>query len=424
MSGASATSGPVSPAAPDPNGAHGSHAGHGSPDRQGAGNSLAPGAGSPLSRGLVVGLGVGLAALVGGGLLVARGGRGPVTASVRDVPRMEGSAVVFSSAYKERAGIAFAKVDRAAFEPTVRVVGTVAFNPTYVAAIGTRLRGTVRRTFKYEGDVVKAGEALAEVESAELGLAQAGISQAQATFDAAEIQAKREKDLLEKNLTTAREAEMAASELASQRAALQAARQRVQTFGGNGAFGVFTVTSPIAGHVVERHLAPGQSVEGNGVGYKVANLDHLWIELSVFERDLGSVRVGDRVEVRPLADPSAMIEGIVAHVGEVIDPATRSTEVRVAVDHPKVHLRPGQSVHAVIVGGAAERNAVLVPHSSVVYVDGKPTVFVGDGPTRVRATPVRLGASDGARHEVLEGVEAGQEVAVSGVFALKSELFR
>ena len=198
----------------------------------------------------------------------------------------------------------------------------------------------------------------------------------------------------------------------------------MKAFGGDGAFGLFVLRTPIGGHVVEHHIAPGQSVDSNVVAYKVANLDHLWIELSVFERDIGSVRVGDDVEVTPLAQPTQKIEGRVAHVGEVIDPTTRRTAVRVTVDHPKHHLRVGQSVHATIRSAAAEREALLIPQTSVIHVDGKPSVFIAEGENGAKAVVVRLGGTDGTRVEVLEGVEPGQLVASAGVFALKSELFR
>lgn len=343
---------------------------------------------------------------------------------VRDVPRLEGSAIVYSPGFQQRAGLAFSPVKKAPFRPSVRVVGTVAFNPNHVAAIGTRLRGTVRRTFKYEGDEVVPGDALAEIESGELGDAQASVTQARANLDAAEINARREKDLLERNLTTAREAEVASADLAIRQSAFQAAQQRVKALGGNSAFGVFVLKAPITGHVVEVHVAPGQSVDTAVIAYKIANLDHLWIELSVFERDLPMIHVGDEVDVSPLGDQQTIIQGKVAHVGEVIDPTTRSTDIRVTIDYPAIHLRPGQSVHATITSDTNLHDAVLVPQSSVVYVDGKPTVFVVESTGRVHATSLRLGTCDATRHEVLEGVEPGQDVVSSGVFALKSELFR
>jgi len=351
--------------------------------------------------------------------------RGAMTAlPTRDVPKMVDGSLVFSKAFRERAGLEFTKAERARFVPNVRVVGTVAFNPSFVAAVGTRLRGTVRRTFKYDGDEVAAGDPLGEVESAELGEAQAAVAQAQAQLDAAERHAKRERTLFEQQLTTAREAEIAEAELSTARSSLQAAKQRVQSFGGDGTFGLFVLRSPLGGHVVEQNVSPGQSVDGTVVAYRVAHLDHLWIELSLFERDLPNVDVGDDVEVSPLAEPLAKIAGKVAHVGEVIDPQTRSTDVRVAVDFPKVHLRAGQSVRATITGSTVARDALLIPRSAVVHFDGKPTIFVAQGDDRVTATTVRLGNEDTNSYEVLEGVQEGELVARAGVFALKSELFR
>jgi len=382
---------------------------------------------------IAIGIGVGVAVMRSKNSNAATAASSGSHAIIRDVPRLEGNVIVFTPAFRQRANLGFTKVERSSFKATVRVVGTVALNPSHVAAVGTRLRGTVRRTFKFEGDSVAAGDSLAEIESAELGEAQAGIAQAEATFQAAEIHARREKDLLERSLTTARESEVAQTELATNRASLQAAQQRVRALGGGGTagnFGVHVLRAPLAGHVIERHLSPGQSVDVAGVGYKIADLAHLWVELSIFERDLGSVHVGDDVEIVPVGganqENAVKIPGKVAHVGELIDPRTRSTDVRIAVDHPKVHLRPGQSVEATIVGETRPRDALLIPHSSVVYVDGKVTVFVAENgdETRVRATNIRLGASDGTQHEVLEGLTPGQLVASGGVFALKSELFR
>ena len=361
---------------------------------------------------------------LGFSLVACHGAKGKSSEEPRDVPHLEGNVIVFSAAFRDRSGIKFEKAERQPFRPVIRVVGTVSFDPSYVAAIGTRLRGTVRRTFKYEGDSVKAEEPLAEVESADLGEAQASITQYEANQKAAEIDARREQDLLDKGLTTAREAEVAGTRLITASANLHAAKQRVQAYGGNSGFGVFVLRSPIAGHVIERHIAPGQSVDGSAIGYKVADLEHLWIELSVFERDLGSVHVDDEVQVAPLASPNDKIAGKIAHVGEVIDPATRSTDVRVTVERPRFHLRVGQSVEATITNGLTEREATLIPSTSIIYVDGKPTVFVSEGADRARAIAVRLGGSDGTRHEVVEGVQPGQSVASNGVFALKSELFR
>ncbi len=361
---------------------------------------------------------------------------------VRDVPHLEGGAIVFSEAFRKRAGVEMTAVRRAPLTPTFRVVGTATFDPAHVAAVGTRVRGFVRTTLKYEGDEVKAGEALGEIESAEIGQAQADVAMAKAHVAAADINARREKELLERHLTTQREAEVAGVTHATSQSGLEAAQQRVLALGGNtrGQFGVFVLRAPIGGHVVETHISPGQSVEGNLLAYKVADLRWLWIELGIPERSAGDVRLGDTVEISPVGDPSRKIAGRVAHVGEVIDLSTRSTEVRIAVDNaapdgaegghvphggPCGHvLRPGQSVFATLSASGGAHEALVIPQSAIAYVDGKATVFVAVGEDRVVPTNIKEGASDSTLVEVLEGLKEGQIVASAGVFPLKSELFR
>lgn len=373
---------------------------------------------------------VALVALAGGiGYFVWRQKHGASALApepTRDVPRIEGRAVVVTDAFRDRAAMRSEPAARSRITPVLRVVGTVTFDPSRVAAVGTRSRGFVRKVAKLEGDPVRAGEELAELESADLGQAQADVASAAAHRRAAEQNAKRERDLLARGLTTAREAEVAEATLDEHKAALDSARQRTAALGGNGRgkLGVHSLVAPIAGTVVERHVSAGQTVEGPLVAFRVADLDRLWIELSVFERNVGSIRTGDHVEVTPVSESGAHFEGKVAHVGEVIDEATRTAAVRVTVQNEGRKLRPGQSVMASIRTSGPSHEAVLVRKSAVTFVDGKATVFVEESPRHYVPVAVRLGLDDGAHQEVLEGLQEGALVVVSGVFALKSELFR
>jgi cobalt-zinc-cadmium efflux system membrane fusion protein len=156
----------------------------------------------------------------------------------------------------------------------------------------------------------------------------------------------------------------------------------------------------------------------------VADLTSLWVELAEYERNIGAVREGDKVELTPLSDSSVRIDGVVAHVEQVINATTRSAGVRVNVENRDGKLRPGQSVQAKIHATGPTREVLSVPEVAVTYVDGKPTVFVAEAADRVIPVVVKLGVSDGQRQEILEGISAGQQVVVDGVFALKSELFR
>lgn len=342
-----------------------------------------------------------------------------------DLPHVEGKMIAFSAAYAARAGVEFEPVARVSLVPVVQAVGTVAFDSEHVAAAGTRIRGFVTRVLKVEGSHVEKGEPLAEIESTELGRAQAEVAVVAARKKAAERNARREADLLKSSLTTAREEELARAELEEQTAMLLAATHHVSALGGGGArIGTYLVHAPMGGTLVERHVAAGQSVESDLVAFRVADLDHLWIELSVFEQDLGALRIGDAVVVTPSGGEGARLKGTVAYVGEVIDPETRTAAVRVKVDNRARLLRPGQSVVARIRPAALERQVIAVSVDAVSYVDGKPTLFVAEGDAAVSVRAVKLGRTDGERVEIAEGVAIGQRVVRRGVFALKSELFR
>jgi len=347
-----------------------------------------------------------------------------------DVPRVDGASIVYSSAFAERAGIKLAPAVRAELVPVINAVGTLDFNPEHVAAVGARLKGLVTQVSKFEGDSVEAGTVLAVIESAELGEAQASVSTLEAEKLAADRNLERENTLTARKLSTAREAEVASVEAERYDHLLDAARQKVASMvGGVGSrsrrLGSHELRSPLKGTVVARGIAPGQAVEGEVVAFRIANLEHLWVEIEVFEKSLGFLALGDRVELSPLAAPTEAFEGRVARIGAVIDTETRSAPVRVEIENRERRLRAGQAVNASIhasAGGARERT--LVPTTALTFVDGKPTLFVVSGEHRVRVASVEIGANNGAQTEIVKGVEPGEAVVSDGVFALKSELFR
>lgn len=396
-----------------------------------AGNS----ARTPLTRGarlLRIGAAVSVALLIGvGGVVVAKKS-GSADASpagaqpARDVPHIDGKVIRFSPEFRARSGIEIAPAELASLKPTISVTGTVTFDPEAVAAIGARISGRVRRVFKYPGDPVKKGDVLAELESAELGQAQAAVLGARAHAEAAAANETREHQLAEARISSQRDYELARATMQAAKAELFASEQKVRALSGtsgSGEVGILSLTTPIDGKVVELHVSRGQSVEPSYTAFKVADIRTLWIELAVFERELGHVRAGDAVEISPQTNLTAVLKGKVAHVGDVIDLETRSAPVRVEVDNDEETLRPGQSVVAKIHTQTAPQ-ALLLPREAVTTVDGKPTLFVASDETSVEVRTIVLGSGDGNKVEIKQGLNAQERVIVKGVFALKSEVFR
>lgn len=369
-----------------------------------------------------------VSALVVAGLIVYLARRAPAAetvTAVHDVPWLDGKWIRYSPEFARRSNVTFVPVERGALSPVIRVTGTVSFDPERVAAIGARIPGRVRRVFKFPGDEVKAGDALAEVESADLGESQASVVSARARSEAATANEARETQLAEARVSSVRDAELARANASAAKSELIAAEQRVRALGGTagGEIGILTLRSPIAGRVIEMNVSRGQSVEPSLTAARVADLHRVWIELAVFERELGRIKPGDTVEISPQTNASKVVSGSVAHVGDVINLDTRSAPVRVVVDNAQETLRPGQSVLAHIHVAIAD-TTLLLPRDAVVSIDGKSTVFVSHDETSVEPRSVEIGAGDEKRVEILSGLEPDERVVVTGVFALKSEIFR
>ena len=345
---------------------------------------------------------------------------------VRDVPHLDGQWIRYSTGFAERTGLTFAAAESGTISPVVHVTGTVDFDPDRVAAIGARIAGRVRGVLHLEGDQVKPGDVLAEIESAELVEAQAQLIAARAHADVASANEKRERELAAAKISSNREAEQASAQAASARAELLAAEGRVRAMGGkpNGELGIMQLMTPIAGRVVTRNLSRGQFVEPTMTAFKVADLSRVFVQLAVFERDVTTIRAGDPVELFTPGTVNANVTGHVAYVADEIDLQTKTAAVRVIVEQQAVPLRPGQSLLAKIHTSAKAEPSLVLPRDAVTSVDGKPTVFVQHDATSVEPRAIKLGRQDGNQVEVLEGVQSGERVAVSGVFALKSEIFR
>ncbi len=372
-----------------------------------------------------IGLAIALLSAALAAFLVFRKDHAPKP-SARDVPWLDGAWIRYSPGFAERAKLSFAEPEEASLSPVVSVTGTVTFDPERVAAVGARIPGRVRRVLKFPGDRIASGDPLCELESADLGEAQASVVAARAHLEAATANELREAQLAESRVSSQRDAELAHATAAAARAELRATEQRQRALGGASSteIGVVRIESPIAGKLVESNVSRGQSVEPSTTLFRVANLEQLWIELAVFERDLGRVHLGDDVDLSPQTNQSATVRGKVGHVGDVIDLETRTSSVRVTVRNEGDLLRPGQSVLAKIHTRGEAGARIVVPREAVTSVDGRPTVFVAHDATSVESRTIVLGAHDASRIEVSSGLSLHERVAVAGVFALKSELFR
>ena len=178
----------------------------------------------------------------------------------------------------------------------------------------------------------------------------------------------------------------------------------------------------IDGVVIERHLTRGEPVsQDRGALFTVADLSTVWIDLSVYQRHLPALALGQRVVVSAGHGlPEA--EGALSYVAPVVDEETRTATARVVLENPGGSWRPGMFVTARVEVGRDEV-AVAVPPSAVATIAGRATVFVqnADG---FAPRAIQLGREGENAIEIRSGLTPGERFVARGGFTLKSELAR
>jgi cobalt-zinc-cadmium efflux system membrane fusion protein len=181
----------------------------------------------------------------------------------------------------------------------------------------------------------------------------------------------------------------------------------------------YALKSLIDGTVIAKHITRGEAVSSESEAFVVADLSSVWVDLSVYQKDLDRVRVGQPVAIaRGHAAPGA--EGVISYVAPVVDEQTRTATARVVLSNSEGAWRPGLFVTGAVTVDSADV-PVSVPRNAVQTLDGKTIVFAlgSDG---LEPRPVRLGRSDGQRVEILDGLSPGDRIVSRGGFTLKSEL--
>ncbi len=328
--------------------------------------------------------------------------------------------------------LSYAKAEHRPLAEEVEVPATLEPVPDRRATVGPRVAGRVVQVDVNIGDQVKRGAPLVVLESVDVGRARADAIAAQARLKVARRAAERARMLRDEGISSERSVEQAEGALEVARAEVAAVRARLAAYGvgrstaSRSGVASVVLTSPIAGTVVARSVHVGQWVEPSTTIVEVVDLDELWLEGAIYERDLAGVAVGQAVRVEVRAIPNEPFSGVVEHVGDTVDERSRSITIRVSLPNLERRLKPGMFATARIQGTSAEpgEQALVIPRAAVQEIDEHNAAFVrlGDGEFELRR--VHTGRRAGDLVEVLNGIKAGEEVVVEGSFQLKGQLLR
>lgn len=318
-------------------------------------------------------------------------------------------------------------VGEAVVDAAVSTVGRLAFDDRKVAHVYSPVSGRVTRLLADLGQGVKAGQALALIDSPDLGGALADLRKAEAVLAAAEKEHRRQEELFEGHAGAARDLEAAEAAWRTALAERDRCRQRADLFHGGTADRVrqgFELRSPIAGEVIARGANPGLELSGQyGQGgavelYTVGDLSGLFLLADVPEMDAPRVRRGSRVRFEVAG---RTLRGEVDWVAGTLDPATRTVRIRVPVPNRDRTLKP--EMFAKVVVEVEGRRAPVLPRGAVVRLGEAACVFLDlgerDGRRRFERRPVQVDETvPGDLLPIRAGVAPGERVVVRGALQL------
>jgi RND family efflux transporter MFP subunit len=300
------------------------------------------------------------------------------------------------------------------------VRGTIVALPNQDVRIASQVAGRVVAMNVAEGDRVRAGQQLAQIEARPLEeqrrAAAAALRQAKAALDAAEQNLSRTEKLFERGIAAGKEVEDARAARAAAEAGLEQARAALEA--ADRQLARAQVTSPIAGQVVKRFVGVGEQVDGTAAQplVEVANVERVEAAAQVPAEHLGAVREGMAAEVASDAYPGRSFPGRVVAISPALDPATNSALVRVALANPGRLLKVGMFAE-VRVALREKPGALSVPPPALVRGEHGAAVYVVAGDLATR-TPVKVGLETAEAVELVSGVTEGQTVLVSSVHGL------
>ena len=299
--------------------------------------------------------------------------------------------------------VVVAKAEKQAFPVIVEALGTAVANES--VNITAQQAEIVKSVLFEDGDIVKGGQLLIELSDRE---ERARVHELSINIAEAKRQLGRIKGLAK---------ESAASEqlLDEQRARVDALNAQKDV--ADAQLSELHVRAPFAGRLGLRQVSIGSLVRPGDIISTLDDLSIVKVDFSISESHLASVANGQNIVAHSIAYPDEAFNGEITSVDSRIDPITRSIQVRAQIPNADLKLRPGMLLQINIEKRVI--SALVIPESALIPEGESQFVFVIDGESKARKTKVIIGQRKPGWVQILEGVEAGQEVIVEGTLKVR-----
>jgi RND family efflux transporter MFP subunit len=287
--------------------------------------------------------------------------------------------------------------------------GSTALEAENEAAVVAKVNGIVEKIMVEEGDRVRAGTVLAQIEAEQYRLR---AEQARASMVKLEKEYERSRSLHADNIVSKESFDRIRYDYENQKAAYDLAHYELtQT----------RITAPIDGVVTLRRIKTGNQIQTGQQLFHIADFSPILGVLFVPEKELDKMKTGQKATLVADVLPDIVFQGFIKLINPVINAQTGTVKVTLEIHDQDARLKPGMFVRAHIVTDVHEK-ALLIPRDSLISEDTEQYVFTTeekDGVIRAKKQTVKLGYANPQNVEITEGLEENARVVTIGHSTLK-----
>lgn len=325
------------------------------------------------------------------------------------------------------------KVGTPSIEPvskTMRAAARIQADATRMARVGSPVDGRITKLFVMEGQHVERGEVIADIHSNQLSDAEFTFLKAYSQQQLSKRAVARAEQLLKADVIGSAELLRRQTELQQATAEVAASRAQLQLLGmkdsaikalatNNNISSASQISATVSGTVLKRNVTIGQIVQPAETMFVIADLSSVWLVADIPEENSGHVTTGKLVHAEIAAFPGVTISGRLSFVSSIVDPATRTVQVRMDLPNPQHRYKPDMLATMVLEDTAQKQE--VVPEDAIVHDDNKDYLFVQTGPQKFVLKPVEVGEEFGNQRVITAGVGSNEKIVLEGAFHVDNE---
>jgi membrane fusion protein, multidrug efflux system len=307
----------------------------------------------------------------------------------------------------------------------VYIVDPGAVAPLYTVTVMSQISGYLQQVLYKEGDMVRQGQVLAEIDprpyQVQLETAQAALARDQATLDNAQVDLKRYQTLVPERAVPEQTLATQEALVKSDAGVVQTDQAAIDSAKLNLVY--CHITAPITGRVGLRLIDPGNYVQPSSALVVVTQLQPITVVFPIAEDSLPPViqkwRAGQRLSVEALdRNMKKLTTGYLSTIDNQIDPTTGTIKLRATFDNKDDALFPNQFINARLLV-EEKRGVTLLPSAAIQRNNQQTYVWLVKPDSTVTVRQVQLGTTEGNESEITSGLDPGDTVVMTGVDRLQ-----